>query len=70
MEWYFWLIQTKAHDKAIDYCTRALAIEDGLIDALIHRGEAYLATEEYEKAKADFGKGHEADRQNERVPRN
>jgi tetratricopeptide (TPR) repeat protein len=60
-------MQTKKFQEGVNYCTKVLDIDDGLVEPRIIRGECYLALDEYEKAQNDFKTAHDADSQNQRV---
>jgi len=50
--------------EAIDMCTKALQADEGLIEATINIGEAYIVLEEYDKAIQQFQKAREQDQNN------
>ncbi|KAJ3371628.1 hypothetical protein HDU91_005083 [Kappamyces sp. JEL0680] len=55
----------KKHKETIDYCSRVIDVQDnGNVRA--NRADAYLAQDDFEKAKVDFKAAHDTDSQNSR----
>ena len=50
-----------------EYCGSALELEPNNVKGLFRRGQAYVKLHEYEKAKNDFTKAQELDKENKAV---
>ncbi|KAJ3331765.1 DnaJ sub C member 3 [Blyttiomyces sp. JEL0837] len=53
--------------KGIKWCSKALELDEGNVDALCNRAENRIANEEYDEALRDYEKAHNLDQNNRRV---
>jgi tetratricopeptide (TPR) repeat protein len=51
-------------DKAIDWCTRSIQLDENLLDAYLNRAEAYILKDLLDEAIRDFSKVQEKDQSN------
>ena len=60
-------LKSENHNKVTEYCGSALELEPNNVKGLFRRGQAYVKLHEYEKAKNDFTKAQELDKENKAV---
>ncbi|EGG20366.1 hypothetical protein DFA_07490 [Cavenderia fasciculata] len=53
------LLKLRKGQDAINACGKSIELDDNSADAYYNRGEAFMYTEEYDRALADFQKAHE-----------
>lgn len=53
--------------KTLDSCSKAIELDDSLVDAYINRAEAQMLAEDYDKAIHEWNKAREKQPQNQQI---